>query len=273
MNKILGMIIVTLSYSVIRADKINITNKTDKPIYGAFYYTKGITSERIEDSAPFTIEQNTTKTLERPEFKVYFGGTYDRDLYFAYSNDFPQIIQKGARHFVNLGSTRGSDFYIAENEYHELDGYNALTWAARPALKAIENTIYEANRNTLLKTPYAHKDARVRMGNALGSEEIQFLQNRSPITEKAIGNLLDIQTKKQNFPRIAVCFSGGGYRAMISTAGFIAGAEKIGLLDAISYQAGLSGSTWAIAAWLQSGKNIDSFINDLYVKLNIRSLS
>ncbi len=269
MNRILGIILVTFSYSVMRADKIYITNKTDKIIYAAFYYTKGVTSELMKDIAAFTIEPGATRTVERPEFKLYFGGTSDRDLYFGYANDFPDIIQKGSRHFVNLGSTRGTDFYIAENEYNQLDGYNALTWAARPAIKAIESTIYTANRNTLLKTPFANKDARVRTGSAIASEEIQFLQNRSSVSEKAINALLDMQTEKTHTPRIAVCYSGGGYRAMISTAGFIQGAQKIGLLDAISYQAGLSGSTWAISGWLQSGKNIDSFMSDLYEKLHI----
>jgi len=45
-------------------------------------------------------------------------------------------------------------------------------------------------------------------------------------------------------PRLSFAFSGGGYRTMISSLGFMLGAQEIGLLDATSYVAGLSGSTW-----------------------------
>ncbi len=54
---------------------------------------------------------------------------------------------------------------------------------------------------------------------------------------------------------IAICASGGGYRAMTSTLGFIKGLEAIGVLDSILYIAGLSGSTWATARWIEDNQN------------------
>jgi len=41
-----------------------------------------------------------------------------------------------------------------------------------------------------------------------------------------------------------LCYSGGGYRAMISSLGFMQAAEKIRLRQAATYDSSLSGSTW-----------------------------
>jgi len=48
--------------------------------------------------------------------------------------------------------------------------------------------------------------------------------------------------------------SGGGYRAMISTLGYMIGAKKSGLFDCTMYMAGVSGSCWMIAQYLTLGQ-------------------
>lgn len=48
------------------------------------------------------------------------------------------------------------------------------------------------------------------------------------------------------FPRIGFAFGGGGLRAMISSLGFMLGAEAIGLLGTCLYISALSGSTWML---------------------------
>ena len=45
-------------------------------------------------------------------------------------------------------------------------------------------------------------------------------------------------------PVIAVLGSGGGTRAMTSLYGSLAGLQELGLLDAVTYLSGVSGSTW-----------------------------
>ena len=50
-------------------------------------------------------------------------------------------------------------------------------------------------------------------------------------------------------PRVALCFSGGGVRAMIGTMAYLTAFAKLGLVDASSYIAALSGSSWAVSAW------------------------
>lgn len=48
--------------------------------------------------------------------------------------------------------------------------------------------------------------------------------------------------------------SGGGYRAMISSLGYMKAAKKAGLFDCTMYMAGVSGSCWMIAQYLTLGQ-------------------
>lgn len=45
-------------------------------------------------------------------------------------------------------------------------------------------------------------------------------------------------------PVVAVLGSGGGTRAMTSLYGSLAGLQELGLLDAVTYLSGVSGSSW-----------------------------
>jgi hypothetical protein len=60
--------------------------------------------------------------------------------------------------------------------------------------------------------------------------------------------------KTAGAPRVGVCFSGGGLRAMFSALGFSIGLQDQGLLDSTSYAAGLSGSTWFLMKWLKDNR-------------------
>jgi phospholipase A2 len=46
---------------------------------------------------------------------------------------------------------------------------------------------------------------------------------------------------------------------MLCTTGSLCGAHKTGLLDATMYLTALSGSTWAVAPWIATGKTIEEF--------------
>jgi phospholipase A2 len=68
--------------------------------------------------------------------------------------------------------------------------------------------------------------------SSLSPEESNFCKSRA----KVIGDSWNI----------ALCLSGGGYRAMLASLGFIKGAQKIGLLNSSMYISALSGSTWML---------------------------
>lgn len=126
---------------------------------------------------------------------------------------------------------------------------------------------------------YSGTQAEVRIGTNLSLQEQNFLNNRYPITKTAIQKLISSDPKKpmvipaSKMPRIALCFSGGGFRAMIETLGFLAGAQAVGLLDAATYATGLSGSTWALMPWTISGKrSVMDYIQALKPKINKKKM-
>lgn len=79
--------------------------------------------------------------------------------------------------------------------------------------------------------------------------EEKWLKERSNAMHKA--------REKFWFPRdaqIGIAFSGGGMRAMYESLAFLSAFQTSGVLDAVEYVSGLSGSVWALLACMQSGK-------------------
>ncbi|KAM4825518.1 cytosolic phospholipase A2 gamma [Thomomys bottae] len=64
-------------------------------------------------------------------------------------------------------------------------------------------------------------------------------------------------------PAVALLGSGGGMRAHIAFLGVLSELEELGLLDAIMYLAGVSGSTWAMSSFYSSHGDIAQVEMDL----------
>jgi len=115
----------------------------------------------------------------------------------------------------------------------------------------------------------------VKVGSNLSQFEAQFIPKRvnviRPALEKFTGEAIPAQTIRDS--TIAFAGTGGGYRAMILTIGYLAGLEKIGLLDGIMYTAGLSGSTWAIGPWISQGGRVDVYKQSLEKKITDNSFN
>lgn len=114
--------------------------------------------------------------------------------------------------------------------------------------------------------PYKHTMARVRVGSGLPSAEREIAEYRMSRIQPALEQFLGAQIPAGQTLRIGFCGSGGGYRAMLSTTGFLAGAGKIGLLDTALYMSALSGSTWALAPWTSLQLPITTFREQLIAK-------
>jgi phospholipase A2 len=111
----------------------------------------------------------------------------------------------------------------------------------------------------ITNNPYKDQVAYVRQGTGISLGEKEYLKNRLPIVKASLEKLLKRQLQNDQIPNIVMIHSGGGYRAMHCTTGSLYGAKKIGLLDATTYQTGLSGSTWAIAPWISTGMPLKKF--------------
>ncbi|XP_063047278.1 cytosolic phospholipase A2 zeta [Engraulis encrasicolus] len=93
----------------------------------------------------------------------------------------------------------------------------------------------------------------LRLDFAIPSEEKSFLEKRKEVVGKALQKLLGLSTPpdREKVPLVGVVCSGGGTRAMTGTYGSLKGLQTLGILDAVSYITGVSGSTWAMATLYQ----------------------
>lgn len=127
------------------------------------------------------------------------------------------------------------------------------------------------NTNAHLAINYLSGVAQVRLGGDLSYSEKIFLKNRS----EKVKVMLEQFGQVNYVPRVAICASGGGYRAMISFLGFLLGLEKTGILDCITYISALSGSSWTLASWMSQNKNLSDLKDHLSLQTqeSITSLS
>jgi hypothetical protein len=114
---------------------------------------------------------------------------------------------------------------------------------------SVGETIRGEELPAIKNNPYKDIPAYVRQGNELCDGEKDYLKKRLPIVKVALEKLLNLNQPLQNedVPTIAIVSSGGGYRALLCTLGFLRGIEKIKLLDTTTYAITLSGSTGAVA--------------------------
>ncbi|XP_061199788.1 cytosolic phospholipase A2 epsilon-like [Neopsephotus bourkii] len=94
----------------------------------------------------------------------------------------------------------------------------------------------------------------VRLEFDLCTEEKNFMQKRRKFVASALKKSLHLERDLQDHevPVVAVMTTGGGTRALTSLLGNLLGLQKLGLLDAISYITGSSGSTWTLSHLYQS---------------------
>lgn len=129
----------------------------------------------------------------------------------------------------------------------------AKSFVGREVVSPVLVKMIKSQEKAIVDNPYKDTVATVRVGNDLHPDERAYRTNRAPKVKAALENLLARSLDDKKIPVIAFIGSGGGYRAMLSTTGFLVGAEKIGLLDATTYIVGLSGSTWALGPWMATG--------------------
>lgn len=139
-----------------------------------------------------------------------------------------------------------TDFYLS--------AYSALS-ELKQNLLTLPSSVYE---KIIPHHPYENSIAHVRYSpdDQIPAEEKQYIDNRLGIIKQNLEKMFNIPLSEKKLPKIALCLSGGGCRAMILSLGFLLGAQEIGLFDVSSYIASLSGSTWAVAPSIASGKNL-----------------
>ncbi|CAL4068414.1 unnamed protein product [Meganyctiphanes norvegica] len=100
---------------------------------------------------------------------------------------------------------------------------------------------------TFLKQKNEQTDLRFSM--SLCDEEKAYLRQRRTKVFKSMISLFgdDGPNTESEVPTIGILGSGGGFRAMIGLSGALHALQDSGILDCVTYLAGLSGSTWCIS--------------------------
>lgn len=110
--------------------------------------------------------------------------------------------------------------------------------------------------------------AQVRFGNSLNTQESSVVEMRNLRAYKTLSTFLAQPLESSShIPLIGFSGSGGGIRASIATLGVLKGLEDIGLLGAVHYMAGVSGSIWTLAAWMHHKTSLDNIVCLLREKL------
>ncbi|MBZ3889800.1 Cytosolic phospholipase A2 gamma [Sciurus carolinensis] len=94
----------------------------------------------------------------------------------------------------------------------------------------------------------------------LQEEEQAAVQKRR---DQVLRALQGLHIQAEQAPVIAVLGSGGGLRAHIAYLGVLSELRRQGLLDAVTYLAGVSGSTWAMSSFYDKDGNTEDIEADL----------
>jgi phospholipase A2 len=254
---------------------ITVHNKNNFPIYIATYYKTDWISFGCEKvSENMIIEPQSTITIKRPKWSW----TWNRRIISSKNpNDLKTNLTKEeykCTAHTSIEDLKGDTFYILEKE-HLLKCYNYIKWhIVEPVLETVQqitDPIIDQIIKCIAKHDYITTEAQTRIGTNLCTQEETFVQKRKKSSKENLEKLLNMKIPQHATPNIAICFSGGGYRAMMGTLGSLIGAANIGILDSITYMTGLSGSTWLLAPWTTRGIDIHTYKKMLrnYVNLDI----
>ncbi|KAI9715932.1 MAG: hypothetical protein M1828_000520 [Chrysothrix sp. TS-e1954] len=152
--------------------------------------------------------------------------------------------------------------YLAKLQ-HELSGEEGT----------LAHEIWEDARDATIN-PEIRDVATVRISDSLCDEEKSFRNRRKHWTRKALAKYLELEEKdvhEDDVPTIAMCGSGGGLRALVAGSSSFLSAQDAGLLDCVTYTAGVSGSCWLQTLYNSSltSQSLPKLIDHLKHRINI----
>jgi hypothetical protein len=251
-----------------------IYNETDYPLYVAGYHAGKEAERKI---GPLAVEPGEKVDIDVPSTALL--STKTRYLVVARTPnalwDLLSLPQLKEYPHKSLTINKLNDFYLADKEgrlkmYNELE-HSSVVKLVKQVTSSVKDTIVDVviNREKLAavkNNPHRSDVAIVRVGNTLAKAERSYLKKRAPKVKAGFEKLLGKSLKGKTIPKIALVLSGGGDRAMFASCGYMQGAQEIGLLDAVTYIAALSGSTWFLGAWFASGQSNLSVFKDSFMQ-------
>lgn len=263
-----------------------IENLTTQPVYWSVYRKKVVVfgAAPIEQlTEPALVQAGETTRTVKPDIKV----PWKRYILFSLSPNLltSSLVESEFNALLGIWVDELNTVMLTESRAE--DGVRVLaasswaSWAARKklapasaAISAKSNAITAEITRSIAGERRAHaydnQVARVRTGPSISSEEAQFNSMRARVVRGGLTKLTGIDCSgldAADVPRISICGSGGGYRAMVATMGSLIGLEDAGILDCVTSMSGLSGSTWAMASWYSGGATLRATRDALALKL------
>lgn len=149
--------------------------------------------------------------------------------------------------------------------------------AAAAAVPAPAPAVVEIDERQLLVDPYAPipttcpSTALVRPATSINSNEASYVSARKKNADKALAAWLKKQGKfsTSSQPTVGFTSSGGGYRALLETAGVVQAFDgrdstfnTSGLYQGLTYEAGLSGGAWFLSSLAGNNWPTVSYLRD-----------
>lgn len=171
-----------------------------------------------------------------------------------------QTVKASAITVKDMGGIAKDKVDESLNKVKDLAGNvkDAAASAREQAEESLSKLIEATNIRTFF--PLAeHAKTELRWGQGISQDESTALDARNRKAQAVLGSILGNRVDEDDLPTIGIVASGGGFRAMIATLGFMRGLEELGLLGAVQYFSGLSGSAWMINPWIAHGFSLEQF--------------
>lgn len=146
--------------------------------------------------------------------------------------------------------------------------YNQLTFGDGSIADAVRKSSTDPSVH-----PEIEWDAKVRIGDELCHSELAYKRNRQREIKAAFAKYIGVDESEVNaedIPTVSMAGSGGGYRAMVATTGYLAAAKEAGLFDVTTYMSGVSGSSWAMMQYFAlADRSFEKLIQHFKDRLSI----
>jgi len=188
-----------------------------------------------------TIEQVNDTESHVPAFE-----DDDESSWSVFSQNFNNVKEGIAR--IEWSGIGGSitEYVLPSWARYIPDGIQKLQFEFSMKPGTLADDIWEEAHDPYIN-PEILWNARVRVGDTLGQDELRFRSKRKERIITALAKYLDIDAKDihpDDVPTIAMCGSGGGLRALVAGTSSYLCAQEAGLFDCAMYTAGVSGSCW-----------------------------
>ncbi len=272
--------------------RIKVINTLNEPLFCAMYYHKDDQAKKAFPDIEIEIAPQLRAELQYPEHREGMSIKL-----FIVPKEFKHLLRQNVLEGADLDRVYMKDFsktnlinWYLEGSYYVLYdvigkplklqvvsvGGGGLVRAVTRAfdippfteeqIHAFEEMIIQRDplfmpSEEIIKEREKKDNTTLLQPSKLGLEE-DYTQNRTEFVRKAINKFMEddeLIKPGEYVPKIALVFSGGGYRAMIETIGYLCGAEQTGVFNCCQYMCGLSGSTWAIIPLVVSGKRPSNF--------------